>query len=116
MPTATPPSAAPLARQARERFVAHMQGVLPELSEAIRNALTEQMALSESSREMQQRRDALLEYEQNAARWVDASAQAWRRAIVPATLGRGLVRPPEGLELSRAATLREAIDSAVTRD
>jgi hypothetical protein len=30
-----------LARQARERFVAHMEGVLPELCESIRNSLTE---------------------------------------------------------------------------
>ena len=32
------PASTPLARQARERFVAHMQGVLPELVESIRTA------------------------------------------------------------------------------
>ena len=53
------PASAPLARQARERFVAHMQGVLPELSEALRTALGEQMDHAGSSREMQQKRDAL---------------------------------------------------------
>jgi DNA repair protein RadA/Sms len=46
----------------------------------------------------------------------EARKLGFERAIVPATLGRGLVRPPDGLELSRAATLREAIDAAVTRD
>lgn len=79
------PAAAPLARQARERFVAHMQGVLPELAEALRNRLTEQMGAAKSGRDMQQRRDALVEFEQAAAKWVDAVARAWRRAVVPPT-------------------------------
>ena len=34
-------TAAPLARQARERFVAHMAAVLPEVVEAVRTALPE---------------------------------------------------------------------------
>lgn len=79
------PTAAPLARQARERFVAHMEGVLPQLVEAVRNTLNDQMANAPSSRDMQQRRDALVEFEQNAARWVDAAARAWRRAVIPPT-------------------------------
>jgi hypothetical protein len=83
------PASAPLARQARERFVAHMQGVLPSLAEAIRNALTEQMSAAKSGRDVQQRRDALVEFEQLAAKWVDAVARAWRQAIVPpAATGR----------------------------
>ncbi|HEY0419327.1 MAG TPA: DUF1631 family protein, partial [Acetobacteraceae bacterium] len=77
------PAAAPLARQARERFVAHMQGVLPPMVEAVRTALTEQMNTAQSSRDMQQRRDALVEFEQLASRWVDAVARAWRRAVLP---------------------------------
>jgi hypothetical protein len=47
------PASAPLARQARERFVAHMQGALPALAEAIRNALTQQMSAAKSSRDVQ---------------------------------------------------------------
>ncbi|HZY16785.1 MAG TPA: DUF1631 family protein, partial [Ramlibacter sp.] len=87
------PASAPLARQARERFVAHMQGVLPELSEALRTALGEQMDHAGSSREMQQKRDALVAFEQTAGRWMDAVAKAWRRAIVPPTAtGRGRVQ------------------------
>ncbi|MDB5900089.1 MAG: hypothetical protein JWP41_3691, partial [Ramlibacter sp.] len=79
------PASAPLARQARERFVAHMEGVLTELSNAVRSALQEQMNTAQSSRDMQQKRDALVDYEQAAARWIDGVAKAWRRAIVPAT-------------------------------
>lgn len=79
------PTAAPLARQARERFVAHMEGALPQLVEAVRNTLNDLMANAPSSRDMQQRRDALVEFEQNAPRWVDAAARAWRRAVIPPT-------------------------------
>ena len=79
------PAATPLARQARERFVAHMEGALPQLCEAIRNTLADQMSHAPSSRDMQQRRDALVEFEKEAARWAESAARAWRRAIIPAT-------------------------------
>jgi hypothetical protein len=83
MASPVPSAATPLARQARELFVVHMQGVLPELSDSVRNVLADQMNTAQSSREMQQRRDALVEFEQSSARWVDAVARAWRRAVVP---------------------------------
>lgn len=84
MSTPLAPAATPLARQARERFVAHMEAVLPELSEAVRTALAEWMDTAQSSRDMQQRRDALVEFEKEAARWAEATVRAWRRAVVPA--------------------------------
>lgn len=79
------PAAAPLARQARERFVAHMEGALPELAAAVRSALEEQMNTAQSSRDMQQRRDALVDFERSASAWTEAASRAWRRAIVPPT-------------------------------
>jgi hypothetical protein len=79
------PAAAPLARQVRERFVAHMVGVLPEVCESVRHALGDLMNSAKSSRDMQQRRDALVEFEQCGARWIEAVARAWTRALVPAT-------------------------------
>ena len=48
-------------------------------------------------------------------RLLEAAKLGFERAIVPATLGRGLVRPPRGLRLDRAASLHEAIDLAVGR-
>lgn len=83
MASPVPSAATPLARQARELFVVHMQGVLPELSDSIRNVLGELMNAAQSSRDMQQRRDELVEFEQCSGRWVDAVARAWRRAVVP---------------------------------
>ncbi|HET8744579.1 MAG TPA: DUF1631 family protein, partial [Ramlibacter sp.] len=86
MASITPgPGSAQLARQARERFVTHMEGLLPELSEAIRASLSEQMNNAESSREMQQRRDALVEFEQSGAKWSELVGKTWRRAVVPPT-------------------------------
>jgi hypothetical protein len=79
------PASAPLARQARERFVAHLEGVLPGLLNAVRSALEEQMNTAQSSRDMQQKRDALVEYERAGPLWLDGAAQAWRRALVPAS-------------------------------
>jgi DNA repair protein RadA/Sms len=46
----------------------------------------------------------------------ESAKLGFRRALVPATLGRGLVRPPEGLELLRASSLAEAIDIGLGRD
>ncbi|HEX7890359.1 MAG TPA: DUF1631 family protein [Ramlibacter sp.] len=83
MSTTLTPASAPLARQARERFVGHMEGVLPELTEAVRNAFNEQMANAQSSREMGQKRDALVDFERSAAGWVDSVSRAWRRAVLP---------------------------------
>ncbi len=85
MSSSPPLSAAPLARQARERFVAHMEGVLGPMTEALRTALSEQLSSAQSSREMQVRRDNLVTYQRHAARWADGTAKAWRRALLPAT-------------------------------
>lgn len=43
----------------------------------------------------------------------EASQLGFSRAIVPATLGRGIVRPPEGFELVRVSSVNEAIDRAL---
>lgn len=83
MPT---PSAAPLARQAREQFVAHMEGLLAGLTDAIMASLLEQMNSAKSSRDMQNARDALVDFEREGPRWMDATARAWRRAIIPPTM------------------------------
>jgi DNA repair protein RadA/Sms len=42
----------------------------------------------------------------------EASKLGFKRALVPATLGRGMVRPPEGMEVTRVGSLVEAIDQA----
>lgn len=43
----------------------------------------------------------------------EAQKLGFKRVIAPATLGRGMARPPEGLQIARAATLSEAIEMAL---
>jgi DNA repair protein RadA/Sms len=50
------------------------------------------------------------------SRLTEAASLGFTRAIVPATLRRGKGRPPEGLQIVRAATLREAIAAALGED
>ena len=74
-----------IARQAREQFVAHAQAALAPLVQAIRSRMGELVDTSSSSREMYERRDAMLDFERKGKGWADAAAKAWRQAIVPPT-------------------------------
>jgi DNA repair protein RadA/Sms len=49
-------------------------------------------------------------------RLTEAATLVFTRAIIPATLRRGRGRPPEGIQIVRAATLREAIAAALGED
>lgn len=74
-----------LARQARERFVGHAVRILPELASGIRAKLSGLMEQSGNAREMQDRRDAWLSYQDNEAIWVNATIAAWKKALTPPT-------------------------------
>jgi hypothetical protein len=74
-----------LARQARERFVAHAARILPELASGIRVKLSGLMEQSGNARDMQDRRDAWLSFQENEAIWVNATIAAWKKALTPAT-------------------------------
>ncbi len=80
-----PASPVPLARQVREQFVAYVEGVLPALSDAIRIKLIELVDAGTSTRDVQDRRDAVLEFERQRAQWVRATAKAWQDAVNPPT-------------------------------
>ncbi|MCY7318182.1 MAG: DUF1631 domain-containing protein, partial [Ramlibacter sp.] len=80
-----PASTAPLGRKAREQFVAYVEGVLPALSDAIRIKLIQLLDGSTSTRDMQERRDAMLDFERVRANWVASTAKAWRDAVIPPT-------------------------------
>ena len=82
---APPANPVPLARQAREQFVAYIEGVLPQLSDAVRLKLIELVDVAASTRDMQDRRDAMLDFERARGRWTEGTAKAWRDAIIPQT-------------------------------
>lgn len=85
MATNRPLAPVPLARQARERFVAHAEGVLAPLAEAIRTRLIELVDASSSTREMQDRRDLMLSFDRQRHLWVTGTQKAWHNAVVPPT-------------------------------
>jgi hypothetical protein len=82
-----PPSQAQaeIARKAREHFVAQLEGVLQPLSEAIRGRLVELVDGATSTRDAQERRDAMLDFERQRHAWQQGTAEAWRKAMKPPT-------------------------------
>lgn len=79
------PASLPLARAAREQFVGVIEPALAPMAEAIHGRLNESFASAKSGKELQQRRDALVEFDQGRAKWIDATRRAWGRAVVPPT-------------------------------
>jgi hypothetical protein len=83
------PQNARIARQAREQFVTHAEAALAPMVQAIRARLSEMVNSSSSSRDVQERRDAMMEFDRKGMGWAQAAARAWRQAIVaPAAIAR----------------------------
>ncbi|MGE0330868.1 MAG: DUF1631 family protein [Ramlibacter sp.] len=83
-PLPTPDSNA-LGRKAREVFISQAEGVMGPMAEALRAKLIELVDQSASTKEMQDRRDAMLEFERLHKAWTEGTPKAWRRALVPPT-------------------------------
>lgn len=79
---ATPDSL--LARQAREQFVAEAGAVFAELADAIQARLAALADQVSNTRNMQERRDALLAFQKLRAGWLDDVQRAWRKSLEPA--------------------------------
>ncbi|MBI2769319.1 MAG: DUF1631 domain-containing protein [Burkholderiales bacterium] len=94
-----PSNPTPLARRVREQFVADMQVVLAALADAIRARLIELVDASPSTREMQDRRDAMLDFDRLRASWIENTQKAWRQAVVPATATARVRMASASLEL-----------------
>jgi hypothetical protein len=84
-PELPPANRVPVSRQAREQFVAYIEPALPLLSDAIRLKLIELVDAGTSTRDMQERRDAMLEFERGRGKWVEGVVKAWRDAVIPPT-------------------------------
>ncbi len=88
-----------LARQARERFVSHAVRILPELASGIRLRLSARRDQSGNAREMQDRRDAWQTFQENEAIWVDATINAWKKALIPPTASASMALDSGKFEL-----------------
>jgi hypothetical protein len=93
----SPEARARIARQAREQFVAHARTCIAPMVQAIRSRFSELTQGGASSREMQERREAMMEFDRKGADWARASASAWQKSlVVPAT---ATARKPESSSL-----------------
>jgi hypothetical protein len=98
-PQLPPATGARLARQAREQFVARAQTAIAPMHQAIRSRLGELVETSSSSREMQERRDAMMDFDRKGQAWAQGTVRAWQKAVVPPT-APARTRPDAGaLEL-----------------
>ncbi len=76
----------------------HAQACLAPMGQAIRSKLSELVqAGGAGGREMQARRDAMMDFDRKGASWLPAAAKAWQKAIQPPT-ATALVRL-QGLNL-----------------
>ncbi|HSH88879.1 MAG TPA: DUF1631 family protein, partial [Ramlibacter sp.] len=78
-------TAARLARQAREQFVAKVQASVPVIAQAARSKLAELCESSVGSREMHERRDAMMDFDKKGGDWAQGTVKAWYKAVVPPT-------------------------------
>ncbi len=76
----------------------HVEAALEPLGLAIKARLVELVDNSAGSREMYERRDAMVDFDRKGPLWLRATAKAWRDALVPPT-DTGLVRLASSLEL-----------------
>ena len=82
-PPLPPATGARLARQAREQFVARAQTAIPPLAQAIRSRLGELVETSAGAREMQERREARIDFERKGPAWAQGTLKAWQKAVIP---------------------------------
>ena len=75
-PPLPPATGARLARQAREQFVARAQTAIPPLAQAIRSRLGELVETSAGAREMQERREARIDFERKGPAWAQGTLKA----------------------------------------
>lgn len=79
-PVQRPAQYAALSRQARAVFVEQAVKLLGELSTGIGTRLSTLFEQSTNAREAQDRRDAMIAYQQGQAKWLEGTDRAWKNA------------------------------------
>ncbi|MBL0421181.1 DUF1631 family protein [Ramlibacter sp. AW1] len=92
-------SPVPLARKAREQFVAAVEACVEPMASAIGSRLLELVDRSPSTREAQIRRDAMLQFDQQRTRWTEKVRRALKAASRPRAPSQIVPAVPLGLEL-----------------
>jgi hypothetical protein len=84
-PQLPPATGARLARQAREQFVTRARAAIPPMQQAVRSRLGELVETCTNSREMQERRDAMMDFDRKGQAWAQGTVRAWQKAVMPPT-------------------------------
>ncbi|ROZ79236.1 DUF1631 domain-containing protein [Ramlibacter sp. WS9] len=92
-------SGARLARETREQFVAKLQAAVAPLYQALRSRMSELVQASPSTREMHERRDAMMSFERGGQGWAKAVVDAWQKALIPPTATARIRLESKSLEL-----------------
>jgi hypothetical protein len=100
-----------LAKQARELFVVHVGRALPEMVKACETRL---MAMADQvgpAREMQERRDAWMAFQQHQTTWLNQARKALQRTLLPRinTSGNSTMSVPGRLELIAEGVIDDQI-------
>ena len=94
-----------LADRVRKRFLQALLSGLPTLRDALEAQLLAQAGQVGTAREMQQHRDAWLDWQQHRQAWFDGVSQAWQRA-----LGAGTSKLPEAAAASSGPKPAQPLD------
>ncbi len=98
-PIQRPTNHAALARQARAVFVEQSVKLLTELSSAIGTRLSTLFEQSTNAREAQDRRDAMIAYQQGQIKWLEGTDRAWKHASTLNAFNTNTRLPALNLEL-----------------
>ncbi|HUR90447.1 MAG TPA: DUF1631 family protein [Ramlibacter sp.] len=74
-----------VARKAREHFVAAAVAALGPIGTQIRNRLLELAQTPAGAREMQERRDAMMDFDKKGSAFLQGAAKVWQKAVEPPT-------------------------------
>jgi hypothetical protein len=99
VPAQRPVNHAAIARQARAVFVEQAVKLLTDLSSAIGVRLSTLFEQSGNAREAQDRRDAMIAYQQGQSKWVENADRAWKLASQTDLSGTNTRLPALNLEL-----------------
>jgi len=86
-----------IAEKARQRFVEEAERMLVDLGGVLQDRLTTLLGEKGLTREMQERRDAWMLFQQLRNKWIDATMKAWRDVLQPASARN---KPEKKTELS----------------
>ncbi len=98
-PPLPPDTSRRIARRAREQFVTRAQQCLAPMVQSIRSRLSEVNLTGVGAHDMQERRDAMIDFDRKGAAWAEATGDTWRKALTAPTAPARIKLEAASLEL-----------------